>query len=95
MTHNTRTFTRDELEELDVPHTHLHDELNDTGRWTEMRTCVFRAPDDDKTYLVSYQKPLTEYQECDLWYDEDEITAMEVEEVIVAVTRWEPTRSAS
>lgn len=84
----TRVFTRDELEELDVPHTHIHDEHWGNTRWTEIRRCVFRAS-DGKTYRVSYETGSTEYQECDTWDYETEIEAEEVEQREVTVTRWE------
>lgn len=84
----TRVFTRDELEKLDVPWTHIHDETWDSTRWTEIRRCVFRTG-DGKTYRVSYETGLTEFQNCDLWDDETEITAEEVELREVTITRWE------
>jgi hypothetical protein len=89
----TRIFTPDQLEEFDVPYTNLHDEQVDSRRWADTRSCVFRAPDDGKTYEVTYQVPATEHQECDTWFDADEITATEVEQVPVTVMQWKPVRS--
>ncbi|MEV5944650.1 hypothetical protein [Streptomyces sp. NPDC051994] len=70
-----RTFTRDQL---------------DSRRWSSVHKFVFRAPDDGKAYCVYFQQPLTERQECDLWFDDDEIKAVEVEAREVTVTKWLP-----
>jgi hypothetical protein len=85
-----RHFTREQLEEFDVPYTNLHDEQVDSRRWADTRSCVFRAPDDGKAYRVSYQVPATEHQECDTWFDQDEIKAFEVEQRPVTVMQWMP-----
>jgi hypothetical protein len=97
----TRTFTIDQLDEIGVPFdcctepiegfaTELHREQVDTHRWTSVHELVFRAPDDGKAYRVTYQRPLTEHQECDRWFGDDEITATEVEQQSVTVMRWCP-----
>lgn len=85
-----RVFTPEQLKEFRVTRTNLHDEQVDSDRWTETRSCVFRAPDDGKTYEVTYQQPLTEYQECDTWFDEQQIKAVEVEQQPVTVMQWKP-----
>src|SRR5688500_17020479 len=90
----SRHFTREQLEELDVPYTNLHDEQVDTLRWSEIRSCVFRA-EDGKTYEVTYQVPATEHQECDTWFDENQITATEVEQRPVTVMQWMPVPPAA
>jgi hypothetical protein len=84
----TRHFTPEQLEEFDVPYTTLHDEQVDSRRWADTRSCVFRAPDDGKTYRVTYQVPATEHQECDTWFDEEQIKAVEVEQQPVTVMQW-------
>lgn len=86
----TRTFTPEQLEEFDVPWETLHDKQVDSRRWAEVRSCVFRAPDDGKTYEVTYQRPLTEHQECDTWFDEELVKAVEVEQRPVTVMQWKP-----
>lgn len=92
---NTRTFTPDQLEEFDVPYTNLHDEQVDSRRWADTRRCVFRAPDDGKAYRVTYQVPATEQQECDTWFDEDEVKGVEVEQVPVTVMKWKAVTAAT
>jgi len=62
-----RTFTVDELEEMEVSYVNEIKESVYSGRWTEHFRIVFRA-DDDKLYLVDYDEGLTEYQEL---YGED------------------------
>ncbi|MCQ6250883.1 hypothetical protein [Streptomyces malaysiensis] len=95
----TRTFTPDQLEQIGIPYdlgdfdgaaTELHREQTDTRRWASVHWLVFRAPDDGKAYGVTYQRPLTEHQECDIWFDDAEITATEMEPREVTVTRWMP-----
>ncbi|NUK07491.1 hypothetical protein HRW18_05570 [Streptomyces lunaelactis] len=99
-----RTFTTDQLEEIGVPFecygepidgfaTELHREQIDTRRWVSVHVLVFRAPDDGKAYRVTYQRPLTEHQECDTWFD-DEIKAVEMEQREVTVTKWLPVKEA-
>lgn len=90
----TRIFTPDQLEEFDVPYTNLHKEHVDSWRWSEVYTCVFRAPDDGKIYQVTYQRPSTEHQECDTWFDQEQITATEVEQQPVTVMQWKPVKAA-
>ena len=84
-----RHFTREQLDELDVPYTSLHTEQLDTLHWSEIRSCVFRT-EDGTAYQVTYQRPATEYQDCDLWFDEDQVKAVEVEHRPVVVQRWKP-----
>lgn len=99
-----RTFTADQLDEIGVPFecykepiegfaTELHREQVDTWRWSSVHELVFRAPDDGKAYRVTYQRPLTEHQECDRWFGDDEITATEVEQQPVTVMQWQPVDS--
>jgi hypothetical protein len=91
----SRTFTPEQLEELGVPF-ELDDDAElardtiNSGRWNKTVRLVFRHPDDGIAYLVRYQVGLTEYQDCDLWFGEDEITATEVEQRPVVVQQWKP-----
>ncbi|WP_405883585.1 hypothetical protein OG747_36400 [Streptomyces sp. NBC_01384] len=90
-----RTFTREQLEEIGVPF-ELDDDAElardtvNSGRWNKTVRLVFRHPDDGNAYLVRYQVGLTEYQDCDLWFGDDEITATEVEQRPVVVQQWKP-----
>jgi hypothetical protein len=107
MADQTRTFTADQLEEIGVPFecvepdednpdslaVELHHEQTDSRRWSSTHRLIFRAPDDGKTYRVTYQRPLTEHQECDLWRDGNAIVATEVAQVPVTVMRWQPVKA--
>ncbi|MEU5596614.1 hypothetical protein [Streptomyces sp. NPDC020298] len=99
----TRILTRDQLDDWGLPYdlieedeaadhpeaaVELHREQTDTRRWASTHTLVFRAPDDGKTYRVTYQEPLTEHQECDPWFDDREVNAFEVKQRAQIVTRW-------
>jgi hypothetical protein len=97
----TRIFTRDELDEIGVPYEcgafegsakELHCELFDTTRWSHVYEFVFRAPDDGKAYRVYYRRGATEMQDQDLWNWDDEIQAVEVEQVQVTKTEWKPVK---
>ncbi|WP_157875604.1 MULTISPECIES: hypothetical protein [unclassified Streptomyces] len=101
----TRTFTPDELDEIGVPFEcdasddsyaeELHSELYDTTRWAHVYAFVFRAPDDGKAYRVTYWTGATERQDQNLWNWEDRIPAVEVEEVQVMITGWQPVKEKS
>lgn len=95
----TREFTREQLEEMGVPYAWdaepgkeaeiLHTEQIDSRRWVSIHEVVFRAPDDGRVWSVGYQEGLTEMQDgTDLWFDDDTVTADEMEAVEVTVTEW-------
>lgn len=106
----TRTFTREQLDALGLPDdlateknaakypeaaVELHREQIDTRRWVGVHELVFRAPDDGKAYRVTYEEGLTEVQDgTDPWNYEDEVKAVEVEQVPVTVMRWKPVKDA-
>lgn len=98
-----RILTREQLDNWGLPHdlieedqaadhpevaVELHRQQIDTRRWASTHSLVFRAPDDGKTYRVTYQQPLTEHQECDDWFDDKEVKAFEVEQRSQIVTNW-------
>lgn len=94
----TRTFTADQLEEIGVPFEtdgdgcaeELARDTVNSGRWNKTIRLVFRAPDDGIVYAVHFQRGLTEQQDCDLWFGDDEIKAVEVEQRPVVVQQWKP-----
>jgi len=84
-----RTFTREELEALDLPWGGLHDEEVEKHRWYTLRTVVFEA--DGTFWSVDYADPATEMQEgMDPWFDEDTVTATEVHKVQRVTEQWVP-----
>ncbi|MGW4222997.1 hypothetical protein ACWEG1_06020 [Streptomyces bauhiniae] len=103
----TRQFTVAELAALSVPpddpddieydeHV-LADEQVTVLKYTALRRCVFRAPDDDRAYAVEYEAEL-DMGEFEVgggmpdnhgWYDND-VEATEVEERPVTVMQWVP-----
>lgn len=91
-----REFTREQFDAWDFPGAWaddapdiLHREQVDSLRWVSVHELVFRAPDDGKTYRVSYEEGLTEDQEdTDPWNYEEIITATEVESVEVTTAEW-------
>lgn len=91
----SRTFTPEQLEEIGVPFkldddAELARDTVNSGRWNKTVRLVFRHPDDGNAYLVRYQVGLTEHQDCDLWFGDDEIKATEVEQRPVVVQQWKP-----
>lgn len=92
----TRTFTRDELEELDLPHSDhvVETEQIEERRWYTIHHCVFRIEDDGPLWRVKYYSPISELQEHDTWDDAKEITATQVEPHRVSVTKYRPVDEA-
>ncbi|WP_432010174.1 hypothetical protein [Streptomyces cucumeris] len=103
----TRTFTAAELAAIGVPPDEpqdvqysdvlLADEHVATLKYTAKRRCIFRAPDDARTYAVEYETRLDtgDYEVGDYapddhgWYG-GTVEAAEVEERQVTVTQWVP-----
>lgn len=89
----TRTFTPDELDELEVAFDGecvVQTRQTSSGRWETHHIAIFRAEDDGLLWQVGYQLPATERQECDRWYDENPVTATQVEPYQVEVTKYRP-----
>ncbi|RYJ26445.1 hypothetical protein CU044_3738 [Streptomyces sp. L-9-10] len=103
----TRQFTRNELSNIGVPPEDpeyieydddlLADEPVSTLKYTALRRCVFRAPDDGRTYAVEYEAQLDvgdyevgEYSPDDHGWHGDIVEGVEVEGREVLVTRWLP-----
>ena len=87
----TRTFTRDQLDGLEVgdglaSYSVVHAELIDQRRWYDVHQAVFQH--DGKLWRVEYRVGSTEEQEIDLWDDATEVTADEVEPYEETVTRY-------
>jgi predicted nuclease with RNAse H fold len=91
-----RVFHRDQLAAWDLPGAWaddapkiLHREQVDTRRWVSVHELIFRAPDDGKTYRVSYEQGLTENQDdTDPWNYRDHVVGEEVERHEQTVTAW-------
>lgn len=97
----SRTFTREQLEEIGVPFEldgddtcaiELSDRLIGTERWTDVHRLVFRAPDTGDAYQVDYEVGSTEHQDgIDPWHRHGKtISAVEVEQRPVVVQQWTP-----
>lgn len=102
----TRTFTRDQLDEIGVPpdspddieysDTVLADEHVTTLKYTQLRRVVFLAEDDGLTYSVEYQAPIDtgdwEVGEAPDGHGwyGDTVDATEVEERPVVTQQWLP-----
>ncbi|MET7759757.1 hypothetical protein ABZT27_34410 [Streptomyces sp. NPDC005389] len=101
---STRTITREQATDWGLPDdlTAANEDaepgiaielarIEDTGRrrWASENDLVFRAPDDGRTYRVTYFRGLTETQEDhDEWNDERTLELVEVEPVSVPVVEW-------
>jgi hypothetical protein len=91
----TRSFTPDELDELDIPYRSVAgtDEIVDQSRWMTHHRAICEV--DGKFYEFLYQRGSTEMQDGeDQWYDEDPIVAREVELREVTVKQWLPVEDA-
>jgi hypothetical protein len=99
----TRTFTRDQLDALDLPGAWaddapeiLHREQVDSRRWVSVHELIFRAPDDGKAYRVHYEQGLTESQDgTDPWNGDRAVEAVEVEQYDQTVKAWRPIEEQS
>lgn len=90
MTHVTRLFTVEELEELDVPWDMVTEEITDQSRWETYHTGVFRDPETELYYEIDWAMGSTENQENDLWNGESTVLATQVELKEVLVEKWVP-----
>lgn len=83
-------LTRDQIEldeELpELPYECIWHRPIDKGRWEIHYEGVFEYL--GKHYMIYWQRPATEMQECDPWYNEDEIECFEVELQEVTVKKW-------
>ena len=83
-----KKFSREELDELDVPWTNVSDKFVENTRWSILKECVFKDT-DGKHYSVTYRIGATECQDdTDLWDGETTISAVEVELKEIMVKRW-------
>ncbi len=88
----TRTFTRDELNDLEVPwEGMLQEEFTHSSRWANHYTGVFAH--DGQHWQVAWQVEATELTDCDTWGDRREIVATRVELRDVTVQRWVPVEA--
>lgn len=82
-----RTFTVDELEEMDLPYSSIEEWPGEEHRWWVQKFFVFEH--EGKFWRAWYADPATELQEGqDIWDDKTEIDAIEVVQREVLVRRW-------
>lgn len=94
-----RTFTRQELEDLDLPRsggagcgcTVISDTVIDTSRWSIIYELVFQldGQPEDEAWCVGYSVGATERQDERPWQDEDTVEATLVKRIQKLVTVWE------
>lgn len=81
-------------EEWGLPHGDadvvISDDIEDTSRWSEHHTLIFKAPDDGKVYRVYYSTGLTEYQDESPWEYDTEIEGVEMVKRKVLVYKYLP-----
>lgn len=83
----TREFTRDELDELELPWAYVDAEVIDERRWSIVKEVIFEF--ENKFWMIVADFPATEMQEGqDPWNDEDSVTATQVEKREVTVEKW-------
>lgn len=92
----TRVFTVAELNELEVTYNSdeskvISDNIANERRWSVTHKLIFQLKDQpkDEAWLVYYQKPATECQECDQWFDEKTVEAKLVRRKQKLVEVWE------
>ena len=92
-----RTFTKQELDDLDLPGECnggevVSDVITGNSRWSIEHTVIFRLAGqaDSKAWRAHYQVGATEAQGEGPWEYQDEVTATEVALVERTVKVWEP-----
>jgi hypothetical protein len=99
----TRTFTRDELLDLDLPNPGksdrvevVSDEITGTRRWSVDHWLVFRLPGQPEGFAwgVSYSVGATESQDESPWQYEDTVEAVLLQRVERVVAVWEAVEAA-
>lgn len=81
-----RTFTTDELKELDVPYETVHDEVVGYWRHGTHNVGIFEA--DGKHWKVHYLDSPGADESCDPWNYAKTVDAVEVEQVPVTSLAW-------
>lgn len=85
----TREFTREELDELELPWAFIDSEVIDERRWSIVKEIIFEF--EGKFWMVVADIPATELQEGnDPWNYANVVTATQVEKREVTVERWVP-----
>jgi hypothetical protein len=85
----SRILSRDEVEELDLPHSCIWKEHVYDSRWANHFDGVFIHPEDGKAYMISWQRGKSEIQDdMDTWYDNVGIEAYEAKQIQVTKTEW-------
>lgn len=74
------------IEELDLPHSAILDEITDTSRWSSHHRIIFAY--EGKFYETYYSEGLTEMQDESAWEYDDEVECYEVELKEVLVKKW-------
>lgn len=74
------------INELDLPHSAILDEITDTSRWSVHHRIVFEY--EGKFYEAYYSEGATEMQDESAWEYEDEVECDEVELKEVKVRKW-------
>jgi hypothetical protein len=95
----TRTFTRQELCDLDLPRSHgtrsgctvISNELIDNDRWSVIYDLIFQldGQPEDEAWCVCYRRGATEYQDEAPWENEPIVEAALLRRVQKLVTVWE------
>lgn len=83
-----RIFTREELDDLDLPYSFEDTQFIQESRWYDLRLGVVAV--DGVFYGIEYCDPKTEMQEdMDPWYDEPQVVGREVKRVPATTYVWE------
>lgn len=88
----TRLFSRAELDELELPWTHVDAWVVNEGRWSVDKAVVFEF--EGIFWQVEAAFPATEMQEGqDPWNDQETVAATLVEKREVAIECWMPVET--
>ena len=83
-----KRFSKEYLQERDLPYTAILDKIIDTSRWSIIHEIVFE--DNGKFYSTTYSEGATEMQDERPWEYDSIIECTEVELREVKVKKWVP-----
>jgi hypothetical protein len=84
----TRTFSAEEVADLDLPYSSIEDKIIDRTRWGVIYDSIFKF--EDEFWRMTWEDGATESQDYNSLDDEDTIIAVKVEKKEVTITKWVP-----
>jgi len=84
----TKEFTRQELEDLELPESAVFDTIVGHSRWSVQHEIIFRDPAGSRHWRTWYSVGATENQDEYPWEYDDVIACVEVEQKQISKIAW-------